>query len=263
MALALAEWLLEFTDRPYGDVFWRFPIAEEINDRWADALTGVAALRAAGRTDDATRLAGRLGGAGHLFGHTDELVELLSDLWPSCDDGEATADALLAQLLCADIARRPELSIAATGMLGSMEGPAGHRHRVFVHCLHALFLMFGAATDRRWLRAGTRRAREGTCARGSPGVADKPRATRKVAERPTPPRGRLAEGGSSGPAITQQPRGHVVRQRRDIVPLPCASPARRTGPCSPDSPEPPRPWTRHDIWRPARHRYRYSPNSAR
>ena len=66
----------------------------------------IDALRTVGRIDDATRLASRLGGAAHLYGHADELIEILTELWPNCSEVDAAADALVALALCADAARR-------------------------------------------------------------------------------------------------------------------------------------------------------------
>jgi predicted ATPase len=162
VAIAYADWLLDLTDRPYGDVWWRFSVIDEIEVRLPHALVAISALSDAGRINDATRLAGRVGGAAHLYGRADELIDILAELWPNCDDGEATADALLAVVLCADVARRPEFG-PSLGLLSAMEGEAGARHRVYVHCLHSLLLMMAARlTDENYEPAQDelRRARE-------------------------------------------------------------------------------------------------------
>ena len=162
LAISYADWLLEFTDRPYGDVWWSFSAIDEIGVRLPHALSAVDALSTAGRINDATRLASRLGGAALLCGYTDELIDILAGLWPASDDAEATADALLAVVLCADVARRPEFG-PALGLLAAMDGEAGDRHRVFVHCLHSLLLMMAARlTDENYAPAldELRRARE-------------------------------------------------------------------------------------------------------
>ena len=143
VAIAYADWLVGLTDRPYGDVWWRLSVIDEIKVRLPHALTAVSALSNAGRINDATRLASRLAGAAHLYGRADELIDILAELWPACDDSEATADALLAVLLCADVARRPEFG-PSLGLLAAMDGQAGARHRVYVHCLHSLLLMMAA-----------------------------------------------------------------------------------------------------------------------
>jgi len=142
--LALAEWLLEFTDRPYGDVWWRLSAIDEVNPRLPHALSAIAALRAVDRIDDATRLASRLGGAARMFGHADQHIALLTELWPSCDDDEATADALVALVLCADIARRRKIVNQAVSHLADLDGPIGRQHRVFVHCENSLVAMWAA-----------------------------------------------------------------------------------------------------------------------
>jgi predicted ATPase/DNA-binding SARP family transcriptional activator len=143
VAIALADWLLEFTDRPYGDVWWRLSVIDEIRIRLPHALAAIAALQFAGRIDDATRLASRFGGAAHLYGHADDLIEVLTELWPGCGDAEATADALLALVLCADVTLRQEF-MPSLGLLAAIEGAAGRRHRVYVHCLHSLLSMMAA-----------------------------------------------------------------------------------------------------------------------
>ena len=142
--VALADWLLEFTDRPYGDVWWRVSAIDEIEPRLPHALSAIAALRSVGRVDAATRLASRLGGAARHFGHADELIELLTELWPHCDDAESTSDALVALAECADAARRDEVFDPTLGLLASIEGPVGRRHSVYVHCEHSLWLMWAA-----------------------------------------------------------------------------------------------------------------------
>ena len=142
--VALAEWLLEFTDRPYGDVWWRLAVIDEIDRRVPDALSAIAALRSVGRTDDATRLASRLGGAGRQFGHADEFIELLIELWPDCDDAEAAADALVALVVCADAARRRRVVGGAVRRLDDLEGRVGQRHQAFVHCERSLAAIWSA-----------------------------------------------------------------------------------------------------------------------
>ncbi len=162
VAITYADWLLEFTDRPYGEVWWRFPVIDEIRVRLPSALATLGALSDAGRFNDATRLASRLAGAALLSGQADELIDVLASLWPACDDAEATADALLAVVLCADVARRPEFG-PSLGLLAAMDGAAGARHRVFVHCLNALLLMMAARLtdeDYRPAQEELRRARE-------------------------------------------------------------------------------------------------------
>ncbi len=162
LPISYADWLLEFTDQPYGDVWWRFSVIDEIGVRLPNALSAVDALSTAGRINDATRLASRLGGAALLCGYTDELIDILHGLWPASDDAEATADALLAVVLCADVARRPEFG-PALGLLAAMDGAAGERHRVYVHCLHSLLHMMAARlTDENYGPAQDelRRARE-------------------------------------------------------------------------------------------------------
>lgn len=143
VAIALAEWLLEFTDRPYGDVWWRLSVIDEITARLPHALSSIAALRTVGRNDDATRLASRLGGAAHLYGHANELIELLNEL-PSCDDDEAAADALVAVVLSAMVERQNDLYGNALGLLDAIDGPAGRRNRVFVHCENSLWVGWAA-----------------------------------------------------------------------------------------------------------------------
>lgn len=170
VAIAYADWLLEFTDRPYGDVWWHLSVIDEIKVRLPHALTALSALSNAGRINDATRLASRLGGAAQLYGRADELIDILAELWPRCDDREATADALLAVALCADVARRPEFG-PSLGLLAAMDGEAGARHRVYVHCLQSLLLMMAARlTDEDYGPAldELRRARESSNGLPSP-----------------------------------------------------------------------------------------------
>ena len=97
-----------------------------------------------------------------VYGQADELIDILAELWPACDDAEATADALLAVVLCADVARRPEFG-PSLGLLAAMDGAAGARHRVYVHCLNSLLLMMAARLtdeDYRPAQEELRRARE-------------------------------------------------------------------------------------------------------
>ena len=155
VAIALAEWLLEFTDRSYGAVWWRLSVIDEVTLRLPDALSAADALRMVGRTDDATRLASRLGGAAHLHGQADELLEILTELWPNCSDTEAAAEALVALVMCADAARRHEMVPDAIGLLAAIDGPGGRRHRVVVHCTNALWTMWTARlTDADYQAAG-------------------------------------------------------------------------------------------------------------
>jgi predicted ATPase/DNA-binding SARP family transcriptional activator len=144
VAVLLADWLLHFTDRPYGDVWWRFSVVDEIGPRFSHALTGVAALAEINRVDDAARLAARLGGVAHLFGRADELIDVVSDLSRRCTDDNARADALVARAMCADITRRGEVFSPSLGLLSALDGPAGRRHSVFVHCMNALVMMMVA-----------------------------------------------------------------------------------------------------------------------
>lgn len=169
--LALAEWLLNFTDRPYGDVWWRLSVVDEIKPRLPHALAAIAALRTVGRVDDATRLASRFGGVARHFGRADELLELLTELWPICIDAEAAADALVALAECADAARRVEDFGVSVGLLDALDGPVGRRHRVFVHCMNSLWIMWAARlTDANYGPAND----ELRCARDQAGALDSP-----------------------------------------------------------------------------------------
>lgn len=161
---ALGEWLLDFTDRPDGDVWLRVTVIDEIEPHIPHALTAIAALRARGRTDEAVALAGRLGASATLCGRSGELLELLDALWPNCSDPQAEADALRAVVLCAEVERRNEMLGRALRLLASPERAADHRHRVFAHCWSALWLMWTARfRDQNYESANDelQRAREG------------------------------------------------------------------------------------------------------
>ena len=142
--ISLAEWLLEFTDRPAGDVWWRLSAIDDIAPRIPHAFSAIGALRADGRIADATRLAGRLGGAARRYGHADAVVALLTDPWPDCDDAEATADALVAFATCADAARRRGVVAKAVSHLDDLDAAVGDRYRAFVHCEHTLIHVWTA-----------------------------------------------------------------------------------------------------------------------
>ncbi len=144
VSIALAEWLLAFTDRPYGDVWWRLSVIDEVTPRLPHALSAIAALRTAGRIDDATRLASRLAGMASRSGSADDLIELLAELVPECDDTGATADALVALVECADASRRNDVMGSALGQLERFEGPIGRRHKAYVHCRKSLWSMWTA-----------------------------------------------------------------------------------------------------------------------
>ena len=144
VSIALAEWLIAFTDRPYGDVWWRLSVIDEVKPRLPHALPAIAALRTVGRVDDATRLASRLGGLAPRSGYAGDLIELLSELIPGCDDAEVTADALVALVECADASRRNDIMGPALGMLDALKGPIGRQHKAYVHCRNSLWIMWAA-----------------------------------------------------------------------------------------------------------------------
>lgn len=170
-ALALATWLLDFTDRPDGDVWLRLSVIDELEPRISHAFDAIAALRAVGRTDEATALAGRIGTTARLYGRSGEMLEVLSALWPSCGDPAAKADALRAVVLCAEAERQNEMLGRALRLLTAIDGAAGRRHRVFVHCWSALWFMWTERfRDQNYQNAHDelQRAREGDGVPNSP-----------------------------------------------------------------------------------------------
>jgi len=171
VGVALGDWLLEFTDRPDGDVFLRFSVIDEIEPRFRLAIDAIAALRAVGRDGDATRLGGRLGTVAMGNGHADELLELLDELVPTCDDPDAVADALTSVVRCAESGRRNDAARRALDRLRGLDGEAGRRHRVYVHCFDALWLMWTARMTNTSYQAAhdeLQLARDATDAHGSP-----------------------------------------------------------------------------------------------
>jgi predicted ATPase/DNA-binding SARP family transcriptional activator len=171
VGIALGEWLLDFTDRPDSDVWVRVSVIDEIEPRISHALTVIAALRAAGRSDEATALAGRIGEAARLYGRSGELLELLNELWPTCGDPEAKADALRAVALCAENERRTEMLSRALRLLAAFDRAAGRKHRAFAHCWSALWIMWTARLRDQNYRSAhdeLQRAREGDAGPNSP-----------------------------------------------------------------------------------------------
>ena len=163
VGVALAEWLLEFTDRPPGDFCYRVAVMDEIEPRIPHAFDAIAALREAGRTDEATSLIGRIAETARLHGRSGEVLEILNALWPTCTDPLAEADALRAVVLCAEQERENEMLGRALRRLTELEGAAGRRHRAFVACWNALRHMWTARfRDQNYQRAhdDLRRARE-------------------------------------------------------------------------------------------------------
>ena len=121
--------------------------------------------------DDAARLAARLGGVAHLFGRADELIDVVSDLSRRCTDDSARADALVALAMCADITRHGKAFSPSLGLLAALDGPAGRRHGVYVHCMNALvFMMVALLTDDdySWAHAELERGRQFLVDRDSP-----------------------------------------------------------------------------------------------
>ena len=171
VGVALGESLLDFTDRPNGDVWHRLTVFDEIEPRIPHALIAIAALRAAGRTDQATALAGRIGETARLYGRSSELLKLLNELWPTCGNPEARADALRAVACCAENERRTEMLSRSLRLLATFDGAAGRRHRAFALCWSALWIMWTARLrDQNYQRAHDelQRAREGDGGRNTP-----------------------------------------------------------------------------------------------
>ncbi len=145
--IAVAEWLLRYTDREFGDVWWRFSVIDEINPRFPHALTAIAALQSVGRADDAIRLASRLGGAARMFGRSDEVIALLTDPWPECADAESVADALVTVAQCADAVhgrRVVNQAVKRLHHLNALDDTVARQHQVFVQCEYTLWAIWAA-----------------------------------------------------------------------------------------------------------------------
>lgn len=142
VAVALADWLLAFSDRSYGEVWWRLAVADELEPRLTSLWPAVEALQAAGRARDALTLAARFAGAGHLFGHTNLLIDLLEDLLRDSDDATATADGLLAIAVCGVGAGRSDTFGHALARLDALDGIDDLPHQIFALRMNALWVMW-------------------------------------------------------------------------------------------------------------------------